>query len=114
MYARYKKSHFGHHTLLPSALLRAKTAHISAEDLILPAAIDVCTEIVGESAANKLQTVPLSNDTVRRRIQDMSEDKTRQTSECIGANGHYALQLDESTDVANRAILMGLCQTRLG
>ncbi|XP_052350117.1 protein FAM200A-like [Oncorhynchus keta] len=36
----------------------------------------------------------------------MSEDITCQTSEHISANGHYAQQLDESTDVAHHAILM--------
>ena len=36
----------------------------------------------------------------------MSEDTTRQTSKRVSANGHYALQLDESPDVANHAILM--------
>jgi hypothetical protein len=80
--------------------------HTSAEDFILPAAIDMCTEILGESAPNKLKTIPLSNDTMRRRIKDMSEDITRQTSERISENGHYAQQLDESKDVANHTILM--------
>ena len=35
-------------TLWPSALLSAKKAHTSAEDLILSAVIDMCTEILGE------------------------------------------------------------------
>ncbi|XP_053316382.1 uncharacterized protein LOC128484089 [Spea bombifrons] len=46
-------------------------AHRIAEDLILPAAIDMAREVLDQSSADKLKTIPLSNDTIRRTIQEM-------------------------------------------
>ena len=55
-------------------LLSAKKPHSIAEELILSAAIDLATTMIGEGAAEKLKLVPLTNDTVCRRIGDMALD----------------------------------------
>jgi len=34
----------------------------------------MCTEILGKEAANKLKIIPASNNTVQRRIVDISEN----------------------------------------
>jgi len=36
--------------------------------------IAACNEALGQSAASKMKDIPLSNDTVERRIYDMAED----------------------------------------
>jgi len=36
--------------------------------------IAACNEILGQSAASKMKDIPLSNDTVERRISDMGEN----------------------------------------
>uniref|UniRef100_A0A8C4F846 DUF4371 domain-containing protein n=1 Tax=Dicentrarchus labrax TaxID=13489 RepID=A0A8C4F846_DICLA len=59
-----------------------------------------------EYAAAKLGAVPLSNDTVARRISDMSNDIREQLIEFIKKSPYYALQLDESTDIAGQAQLL--------
>ena len=41
---------------------------------MLPAAINLASTIIGEGAAKKLKLVPLSNNTVCRRIGDMALD----------------------------------------
>uniref|UniRef100_A0A8C5LN94 SCAN domain-containing protein 3 n=1 Tax=Leptobrachium leishanense TaxID=445787 RepID=A0A8C5LN94_9ANUR len=87
-------------------IAKCKKAHTIAEDLILPAAIDMAREVLDQSAVDKLKTIPLSNDTICRRIQDMSDDIKKQTTARINANKYYSLQLDESTDVVNHAILL--------
>ncbi len=77
--------------------------HTIAETLILPAAQDMCRIMIGDSAAAKLGAVPLSNDTVARRIEDMSNDIREQLIEFVKKSPYYALQLDESTDIAGQA-----------
>jgi hypothetical protein len=50
----------------------------------------------------------LSNDTVRRRIQDMAYDILSQVVDEIksGPSGMFSIQLDESTDVTHLAQLL--------
>lgn len=59
-----------------------------AEELIFPAAMDVVD--IDPQLIN-LKTIPLSNDTMCRRIEDVSEDK-QQTTAPVKASGHFALQ----------------------
>lgn len=87
-------------------IAKAKKPHTIAEDLILPAAVDMVREMVNEATANKLKTIPLSNDTISKRIEDMSENIKERVTSRIQTSTHFALQMDESTDVANHAILL--------
>ncbi|GFT73141.1 hypothetical protein TNCV_2554281 [Trichonephila clavipes] len=45
-----------------------KKPHTIAEELILPAAIEIVETMFGDNFAKELQSIPLSNDTVSRRI----------------------------------------------
>uniref|UniRef100_A0A665UE29 HAT C-terminal dimerisation domain-containing protein n=1 Tax=Echeneis naucrates TaxID=173247 RepID=A0A665UE29_ECHNA len=79
-----------------------------AEELVLPAAVDMCREMIGEAAAKKLLTIPLSNDTVSHRIADMASDIQQQLIERVKSSPFSSLQLDESTDATNAALLLVL------
>lgn len=79
--------------------------HTIAEDLILPAAMDMVREMLDQPAAESLKTIPLSIDTISQ-IEDMSENIKQQTTAHIKAGSHFALQMDESTDITNKAILL--------
>ncbi len=83
----------------------AKTGkpHTIVEDLIVPAATDMVGTMLGEKAKKTIQTMPSSNDTVSRSISDMAEDVLNQLLHRVRASEFYALQLDESTDVAGLA-----------
>ena len=87
-------------------IARSKKALIIAEELILPSAIDMCWEIIGEAAASKLKLVSMSNDAIKRRIVEMSDDIECQLLERIKSSPYYSIQLDESTDVSNAALLL--------
>lgn len=87
-------------------IAKLKKPHTIAEDLIFPAAMDMVREVLDQSTTDKLKTIPLSNDTINRRIEDMSEDIKQQTTARIKASGHFALQMDESTDITNKAVLL--------
>lgn len=52
--------------------------HTIGENIILPAAIDMCAELLGIEATNKLKIIPGSNNTAQRRIVDISENIKQQ------------------------------------
>ncbi len=92
--------------LVSLRIAKAKKPHTIAEDLLLPAAIDMCRLMIGDNEASRLKTIPLSNDTVARRISDLAEDIEAQLFERLKIAEKYALQLDESTDISNKAQLL--------
>ncbi len=49
-------------------IAQSKKPHTIAEQLILPAALDMVSIMLDETSAAKLKAIPLSNDTVARRI----------------------------------------------
>ena len=55
-------------------IAKAKKPHTIAEEILLPAAIDMVRQVIDQPAAGKLKTIPLSNDTIGRRIEEMSGD----------------------------------------
>ncbi|XP_075034451.1 zinc finger BED domain-containing protein 5-like [Mixophyes fleayi] len=88
---------------------KCKKPHTIAEELILPAAVDMVTIMVGESAGKLLSKVPLSNNIMSRRKQHMAEDLNNQLIEKMKGK-EFALQLDEATDSNKDAHL--ICYTR--
>ncbi|XP_058855396.1 zinc finger BED domain-containing protein 5-like [Acipenser ruthenus] len=84
----------------------SKKAHTIGEELILPAAVEMCEVMVSEDAAKKLKDIPLSNDTVSRRIEELSSDLKCQLTERLCTCEKFAIQLDETTDVGNAAQLL--------
>ena len=52
----------------------------------------------------KWKKIPLSDNMIKRRIDDMSEDMESVLNEKLRLRGKFALQIDESTDAS------GLCQ----
>jgi len=68
--------------------------------------IAACNEVLGQSAASKMKDIPLSNDTVERRISQMAEDTETQLVRKIKKSKLFALQLDEATDIQNSSILL--------
>ncbi|GFT80817.1 zinc finger BED domain-containing protein 5 [Trichonephila clavipes] len=74
-----------------------QTPHTIAEELILPAAIEIVETMFGDNFAKELQSIPLSNDTVSRRIDDISEDVEQQLFGKL-RDKLFSIQLDEATD----------------
>lgn len=56
----------------------------------------------GSEAKAEIQKIPLSNNTIRRYVQDMSEDIEKNEY----SNG-FCLQIDESTDISGKCYLIG-------
>ena len=92
------------YSVLYISLLIAKNmeAHTIVENLVLPAAKILVGNLIGEKTAEKLHSVSLSNDTVRRRIHDMSDGISDQVTTVARTSKYvFAMQLDESTDITN-------------
>ena len=62
--------------------------------------------LCGDAVANTLTTIPLSNDTIKRRIQELLEDVLQQTIAFVKRSGNFSLQLDETTDIGNDVLLI--------
>ena len=87
-------------------IAKAGKPHTDGETYLLPAAREMCSVMLGEAAAAKLDTIPVSDNTIQRRISDMAYDVKEQVVNSVRKSPIHAIQLDESTDVAYCAQLM--------
>ena len=92
--------------LVANRIAKAKKPFTIGEELILPSTKDICRGMLGEDAVKKIAHVPLSASTVTRRIEEIAEDIEAQLLERINTSPWYALQVDESTDIAKKAMLL--------
>ena len=81
-------------------------AHTLGESLILPPCKMIVKRMLGNEAAKEISKVPLSNDTVHRRILEMSTNIEKTVCSNKLQFSDFALQVDESTDNANKAQLL--------
>ncbi|XP_040275720.1 protein ZBED8-like [Bufo bufo] len=94
--------------LVARRIARAMKPHTIGEDLLLPAAKDIVRVMIGDEYVKKLNAIFLSNDTVRRRLDDRSADILSKVVQEIKSAPLpiFSIQLDESTDVANCSQLL--------
>ena len=94
--------------LVALRIAKAKKPHTIAEELLLPATKDIARVMLGAEYVNKLNALSLSNNTVSRRIDDMSADIMEPVIQEMKSAplGIFSIQLDESTDVANCSRLL--------
>lgn len=77
-------------------------SHTSAETLIMPACCEVAKIMFGEEYEKQVKKIPMSNNTISRRIKEMSEDVEIQVIDKLKLVDMFALQLDESTDISGK------------
>ncbi|XP_071057028.1 zinc finger BED domain-containing protein 5-like [Onthophagus taurus] len=82
------------------------TAETIGETLIKPAVKIMAEVMIGDKAKQTLDRIPLSNNTVHRRIIDMANNVKQMLFSDISQSRYYALQVDESSDTTNFANLM--------
>ncbi|CAH2015633.1 unnamed protein product [Acanthoscelides obtectus] len=89
------------------SLLIAKSGkpHTIGEKLILPAVEEVLKTVVHKPASDIIKRIPLSNNTVERRIDEMSSDLESFVCSYLQTT-HFSIQLDESTLPDNAALLL--------
>uniref|UniRef100_UPI00358EA1AE protein FAM200C-like n=1 Tax=Myxine glutinosa TaxID=7769 RepID=UPI00358EA1AE len=98
------------------ALLVAKNkkSHTIRETLIKPSLLRAAELILGKDSANKLSAISLSNNTIKGRIDEMSQDIKEQVTDQIRASPVFAIQCDETTDVAQCSQLLMYARFILG
>jgi len=89
-------------------ITKRKKAHTEAESIIAPALAIIVETMLGPEVAAKVKTVPLSDDTMSRRIEDLSSDLQDQIRENFKTpeDERWALQVDECTDISGKAQLL--------
>lgn len=87
-------------------IAREGKAHTIGESLILPAAKEIVSSILGEKEMKQLDSVSLSNSTVSRRISDMASNVKAILVSKINKSKYFAIQLDETTDITSMPQLM--------
>jgi hypothetical protein len=80
-------------------------SHTIAESLIMPACKIIVRTIIDQGAEGEIKKVPVSDNTVSRHVDDTSHDVEDVLCEIL-KNTNSALQVDESTDITNKAQLL--------
>jgi len=83
------------------------------EELIFPATKIVSHALFDEKCTKKIYEIPLSNTTVKRRIDEMSENVKIAIIFVLKQSEYFSLQLDESTDVTGQANLLAFVRFEL-
>ena len=76
-----------------------------------PAALDLISTMIGESVAQKQKVVPLSNNTICRRIEKISDDINDQLIAKMRGN-KFSLQIDEATTSTSDKDAYLICYVR--
>ena len=85
---------------------RKMKSHTIAESVILPACQEIVRIMFGEDAVSEVKKIPLSDNTISRRIQDLSGDIECNLKSEILKHNLFTLQVDESTDISGKAQLL--------
>ena len=76
--------------------------HTLAESIILPACRKIVKRILGDKAEQEIRKTPLSNNTIQRRIVDLSANIEETVQTKLQSTVEFALQVDESTDISGK------------
>ena len=90
-------------------IAKKKKPHTIGELVIKPCAMDMFELICGKEQKKQIEKIALSNDTVRRRITDLSQNILDQAAEEI-RKARISPQVNELTDVLKCAYLLIYCQ----
>ncbi|GFU34243.1 SCAN domain-containing protein 3 [Nephila pilipes] len=85
-----------------------KKPHTVGETLIIPPCMEIVRLMLGPNEVKEVNKVSLSADTVKRRIHDMSSDILGALIKKLLSAEKFALQIDETTDIKNKAQLIAI------
>ena len=85
---------------------KSKKPHMVAESLILPTCKAIVKDMIGPDAVRGVAKVPLSDNTINRRIYGMSGDIETIVLDKIRISKQFCLQLDEYSNIGKNAQLL--------
>ena len=82
-------------------MAKTRQPHAIGKSLVLPCCREIVKIMINESAVKEVEKVPLSDISICRRIDDISDDILSQLKDSLMKNKVFALQLlkDESTNI---------------
>ena len=86
-------------------IAKAGKSHTIGEKLILPAIQEAVTNVMHTDGRSLIKSIPLSNDTVTKRIHIMANDIEKTICDILKTT-EFSLQIDESTMPGNEALLL--------
>jgi hypothetical protein len=92
--------------LIAELVAKTMKPHTIAESLILPACQTIVRTLFGKEAEKEVNKIPMSDNTISRRITLMSNDIESIVMEKLKKKSYFALQVDESTDISGKAQLL--------
>ena len=75
---------------------KTKMPHNIGETLLKPCILESVKMVLAEKASQTMKQIPLSNDTIKSRIHEMSDNIKSKVLSKIDSSPVFALQLDES------------------
>ena len=79
--------------------IRKQKSYNTGESLIKPTILVAAELVLGKDKTNVLSQIALSNDTVKGRIDELSQDIKDQILDQIKESPFFAIQCDETTDI---------------
>ena len=83
-----------------------RISHNIGESLVKPSIIVAAELVLGKDKANMLSQIALSNDTVKGRIDELSQDIKDQLLNLIKESPFFSIQCDEMTDIESCSQLL--------
>ncbi|XP_045130239.1 protein FAM200A-like [Portunus trituberculatus] len=105
-----KPSQLKQHLANAHPQLKDKNRSQGKETLLKPCIVDSERLVLGEESSQKMKQISLSNNTIKNRIAEMSEDIKENVVSKVMSSPFFSLQIDESTDVTNIAQLLAFCR----
>ena len=90
--------------MVSEIIVKVAAPQVNVEKFVKPAMIACVNEVLGKDAALTVSTIPLSNDTIAR-IQDDLSNFVEETIMEIPQNTRFSIHVDERT-IHNQAILL--------
>ncbi|KFD62074.1 hypothetical protein M514_09407 [Trichuris suis] len=86
-------------------ILQTGKPHTIGEEMLIPAIAEAVETVLHQRGRDVTNKIPLSNDTVQRRINAMAQDVEDTLSSWL-RQSEFSLQVDESTLPGNEAVLL--------
>ncbi|XP_072378069.1 protein FAM200C-like [Diabrotica undecimpunctata] len=87
-------------------IVKDKKPHTIGQSLIKPCLLTAYSTVLSKDSSKKVEKIYLSNDTTKRRIDDMALDLKNQLLQKLKGSPFFSLQCDETTDISKHAQLL--------
>ena len=87
-------------------IAKNKKSHNIGESLVEPSILVAAELVLGKDKANMLSQIALSNDTVKGRIDELSQDIKDQLLDQRKESPFFAIQCDQTTDIGSCSQLL--------